>query len=1147
MRYSDIISIKNLPSVFDLQGEVGNNWTEFISNPQFEDILNVVTLSLSKDPIVKQKCIWITGTYGTGKSHASSVIKHLMCDPIEEIEEYIEEAISSKQLQFTIKNHRQNKRYFPVVLKGGEGVKDVNTFSMAIEKAIKSALRREGIKINLQSDFENIISYINTKSSINWEGIIQESDHLRSYVQTKQQLVSRLEKDDFDILTYVKDALAKDKIDLGTLSVPIDEWVIAVQNELREQGVADGLLILWDEFTDIVDANITGLLVAIQDIADRCMHPENDSFLYFITHPKYENNINAEELKKIRDRFHEKKYQMTQVSTYAIMSKKMKVVNKDLFQELKAESLNLCEIIALKLIDGNVQAKNDLLNLFPLHPYTAYLCTFCATHIGSSERSVFSFMLDNQRFKDFFESEELCERKAMMTADYLWDYYFEAFLSDSRKMSHITDRYFKNIDSARSQGEDYESVFKTILLMNALTNLSKDHSGVIPSENNLQFLFMGAKLATPLEEVLGYIHDNRIVQRLPNGLYSIEGASFSSQELEDAAKELRAEYTSAVKVMLYAEDAKKGIDKSFDSIKRDRYVEHYSLDDTMNIHLLNSKLIKQFQNPPSSQLHIGVFYALDQRQVDSTRQYLEEQSRLDEHVNKVFILFKQPLTKESYDQFIETMANMVVALKHKMSGEVTTYRNHAVGIIVEWQRKIIQQHAYLYFRGEVVLTGVQSVSNMINDTISAKIFSSGIEILRDIRKSTDQFWAKYKTATGSSAEFALNYPNLDATESRITTQYAAIKSLFKTDDGGSYIVNSEFKYIESAIIEKHPLVEIQKKVDEVMRKAARTNTSFNFAERLIELASPPYGLYANFPNMFVLAFAMRAHCGELYGATLNKPLSNQQIADLIVDTFKHWAGVGTKLSESKMIVRFGSKEEKELARYLSDVLYLKAKYGDADISDYSSVKDTIIFKFSKENGAPFWVLDYASGMSDGIKDSIAKMVSVIEDTSANQGKIKSAVDSIKINLTDIRLHFQSPSLFMDCYHNFLLCIEDANVLETELEEVKAYIVQNMNPEIGRWDKASVRDKVFAWKVKKLTPVTPHMPSSNVGHSQPINQSSNTANESNNSSILHSPKQKIVSRIKEIDKVDELKELLLTIINDEQLDSRILLKIAELCQ
>ena len=113
MQYSEIIGIEPFfDSTFNMTEERENYWKQFITNEKFEsnlkEIVNAFT-SLTSD---QHKSIWVQGTYGTGKSHSTSVIKHLLSDDLEKIQDYIEK-LANPQLKAMILNFRKKERVFP--------------------------------------------------------------------------------------------------------------------------------------------------------------------------------------------------------------------------------------------------------------------------------------------------------------------------------------------------------------------------------------------------------------------------------------------------------------------------------------------------------------------------------------------------------------------------------------------------------------------------------------------------------------------------------------------------------------------------------------------------------------------------------------------------------------------------------------------------------------------------------------------------------------------------------------------------------------------------------------------------------------------------------------------------------------------------
>ena len=90
MKYSDFITIRESKPAYNISNEEKGEWETFIPNAQFNEILRRVISAVRNNDQDAHKSFWIDGTYGTGKSHAAAVIKHLLCDNVEDIREYVD-------------------------------------------------------------------------------------------------------------------------------------------------------------------------------------------------------------------------------------------------------------------------------------------------------------------------------------------------------------------------------------------------------------------------------------------------------------------------------------------------------------------------------------------------------------------------------------------------------------------------------------------------------------------------------------------------------------------------------------------------------------------------------------------------------------------------------------------------------------------------------------------------------------------------------------------------------------------------------------------------------------------------------------------------------------------------------------------------
>ena len=197
-----------------------------------------------------------------------------------------------------------------------------------------------------------------------------------------------------------------------------------------------------------------------------------------------------------------------------------------MFYESHPEMLD----IYIQKSNDNQSTKEDLFNLFPLHPGTATLATHYATVVGSSSRSVFEFLGQNDAIKEFLDGEDHFLNRDLITPDYLWDYVLKVFQDDVTSYGAVTERYNSYINQVGNQGAPYMAVFKGILLLNAFNNISgENNNGLItPSKTNIRNLFVGTQYENDVDQVLQWIHEQGIIQCAPGEMYSVQFSAFPS-------------------------------------------------------------------------------------------------------------------------------------------------------------------------------------------------------------------------------------------------------------------------------------------------------------------------------------------------------------------------------------------------------------------------------------------------------------------------------------------------------------------------------------------------------------------------------------------------------------------------------------------
>ena len=581
MRYSDIVQLRSMRPAYNIQEEGIGEWKTFIANDQFNDILNRMIKAVRNNDADHHKSIWIAGTYGTGKSHAGAVLKHLFCDRIEEIQEYIEDEYKKDKyalIRSSILSVRQHKRLFPVNLYGQQSIAHEEDLSLQLQKEIRNALNKADINITVKTDFDVMVQHIDEQPAI-WQSLIDNNTVLSSVAPDLKKLRQLLCNYDTEVLDRVRNAQRIAGIDIRLQSNNIQQWIFEVQDKLKEQGVYDGLLIIWDEFTEIMTSSIgVRLLVRLQEIAEAMMNNENDSYFLFISHPSALNSIKEEEREKTKGRYHYVAYNMEPVSAFKIMSKKFKIVNDTVYNQRKERFFVLHNDLLNTFSSSSTNTSEtieNIQNLFPLHPSTANLATYYAREAGSSSRSVFEFLACDA-VKEFLDCEDNYANERTITADYLWDYVKEYFESDTTKFGAVTERYNSHHLAVEAAGDNYSKVFKGILLLNALNNIANSDT-VTPSQENIENLFVGTEVADELPDILDFLNDKSIIQRQPNGNFSILFTALPGEEIQKIKEELiSSNYLYTDQVIRFGDAAYASFDKSFKQIGRPLSFQFFS-------------------------------------------------------------------------------------------------------------------------------------------------------------------------------------------------------------------------------------------------------------------------------------------------------------------------------------------------------------------------------------------------------------------------------------------------------------------------------------------------------------------------------------------------------------------------------------------
>ena len=1056
-KYNDIVTLRSMKPAYNIKYEGPDDWKSFIANDQFNDLLRKTISAVRNNDADNHKPIWIAGTYGSGKSHAGAVLKHLLCDSIDKITEYVDEEYHDSKydlLRNSLMNLRHDTRLFPVNLYGQQDIAHEADLSLQLQKEVKNALKKEGISITVQTDFDNYIQHIENEPAF-WEMLIQNNDELRSVAPSTEKLKSRLRSCDTEVLDRMRMALRNGGYSIPLQTANLQTWLFEVQEELRKQGTYKGLLIIWDEFTDIVRSDIgVQLLKILQNIAEAMMNPENDSYFLFLSHPSALNSLKEAERTQTMGRYHYVTYNMETVSAFRIMSKKFKVEDREKYELHRQYFCSILDELLTEFSSSSTdpsQTKADLSNLFPLHPATANLATYFAREAGSSSRSVFEFLACNE-VKAFFDDEEAYANKETITSDYLWDYVQEYFESDSVRFGAVTERFNSNHVTVEAQGNEYLAVFKGVLLLNALNNIANE-SSVTPSEENILKLFEGTMLYDNVPAILAYFNEKGIIQRQPDGNYSILYTALPSNEIQGIKDDLRkTTYLYTDEVIAYGGVANAMIDRWLLKATRQVSFKFFSL--SSNEYVLLNKLENFARTALSYSVVLAIFVGRTKQELLELQAIVEKAVK-DERFQKIcFFVVETPMDEKKYERFIEYQANATCAQKHGLADQKETYSKNSEEMISNWMSEIRSGSITWYLHSEQGVISGSKIASALNTNIAPKIFTAGLESLMLIQmRSSNTYWKK--ASVKATVDSVLSYNTKQEVYDKLVPQAKHVEYLFQDslDD------NLEWK---QDVGEEHPLKKVSNYIDSVLKRYRTNNQVFNLGEKLLDLTKPPYGLFQSYGPMAMVAFAMRKYVGKIFD-TNGKPRTAKHLVDDIVEMFKVWESGKTS---TKLNFMFESKEAGSITKNLIKRFKLDRLPGYSDVSSLTDARWAMTHEYSASVGYPLWSLKYVPECSDENRELIDGIIKVITDSESvkNPQLMSRVAEGLKNNIDLGNLLLESANNFETGFKNYVMTLEYINMTEPEFVEAKQFLEGHLEGTIGLWTERGVEDTLKNWRL-----------------------------------------------------------------------------------
>jgi len=977
MLHKDIIRTRRgFSPVYNLENEEHDKfWRTYIPHRNFYELLEKV-IKVLKGTAQGKTAIWLQGAYGTGKSHTCGVLKHLLSDPLGKIEDYLNTFEGSKGIQIKAewKALRENNRYLVVTLKGNTGIVDERYMEFLLKEAIrKTAKEKYGINLPLETEIDLIVRDIE-KETDEWV-----EENFETYT-TKEALIEALRNGDELALEEALNVFEKQgKFYLKNFN----EWISKVKQTLKEKGFS-GIFIIWDEFTSLLEE---GFISKVQNLL-----AENPNiYLLIVTHKTAEQlrgKIEKETLKKIQDRFELHLLEMQELTAFQILARTLEKVNENLWklQRHKYFTPELKKVANALKEHGVDTGRIDLKDLYPIHPYTAFLISYTVNHFMSANRSLFEILYSEDERKGVFNKflNKEIDKEPFFTADYLWDFFYFA-IKEGRtdEFSHmVLNRYDLYREEIEKEGEDYLKVFKTILMLNILYKSSLEGSKlIIPSEENLKLTFLGTPVYGKLSEILEFISDKGIVQRDPHGRFILLGETLPPEEVAQKKKIYEGKYKTIAAILENYPELKRRLERFLNRTPlRKRSVS--LLKEKVNI---RRNVENQLEREPYA---VNIFVALPTyvSEIAEYRTVLKEIS--SKYPEAVFVIFDTPLGEEDLNNWINYKAKQEVAESHNLS-EKTVFEENAKKVVEKYINKLESGKIYFSFRGEEKSFYISRIDMEINEVIAPKIFEKAPDIL--VKKNNEirneNLWKESKAT--SLLDKVLNARSLEELRKSLSGVDKKLENLL-WDEGGNWVVDLQLRIKEET---EHPIFYLYEEVKRIFKTYKYCQPS-----HFEGLKRSPFGVYRNKIFYFLLALVFKNLAGELYKEGYGKA----QQFDL--KNFLQGILEGKKVN---LYLRLGSEEDKKLAKLLVEVFAEGLGiYEISDRDDFVKVRNQIRDYLRKSVGYPLWVLKYSPKTSPRLNEVLETLSEFLithekDLTEEKKSKVLQVLENYTLDLKEL--------------------------------------------------------------------------------------------------------------------------------------------------
>ena len=488
--------------------------------------------------------------------------------------------------------------------------------------------------------------------------------------------------------------------------------------------------------------------------------------------------------------------------------------------------------------------------------------------------------------------------------------------------------------------------------------------------------------------------------------------------------------------------------------------QFYSCEESESV--LRSRLKKYTSEKPNF-LHVALLFSITDEARDMMENRVKEFS--EEFSETLFVMPFEVFTESAKNHFIDTVARANVSRSHFNNDEASQLERAANEYVIKWKNRMTGGIYNLYYKGERFSDGIfGNIYSVINKRFSVLLFPNGMESVKAIHNNESFFENRnYK-------KLALQMLQKRTRDELLKFNGAAVPAKFLFMDGENNLVTDTCELTVTAKQGDSWLNTICQKVDELIENAKKKYTDrFSLSEILAPLMRPPYGMFPNHANYVALAFALRKHKDDLFNPSTSQPVGDEKLTDMITALLQMWDG-GISEPSNKLLLRFGSAEEKNLSKILGEVFCLQDVKG-VNMADLKSLRyaNWAITEFCKQIAKyPLWSLLYCSAIKEKpeCEKALNDLIYLFSQDSYTLQKIKELYNEIKGEQIDLYKLLAKQSNYREGFVNFINSINNVDIKEEWWDELEEEL-SHLQSEIAFRKREDVKDCVNAFYIQKI--------------------------------------------------------------------------------